>query len=453
MRAEAAVIPKPLRADGQGQALYGLLTQLDQSQRWSAERMLAEQLQQLGRLVEYAASHSAFYREQLAEVDPATLTRETLLDIPLLTRSQLQENNASIDCAVLPQGHGAVEEAMTSGSTGSPVCFRKTALVSTLWNALNMREQLWHGRRYDRVSASIRWRGDASGLAPDGEAFTDWGLPVSLFYASGPSYFMNSSVDVAAQIDWLRRLQPSYLMTHPSNLRALLAQLGSDETRLENLLEVRTVGESISAQLRGEVREQLDVRLVDLYSSEELGYIALQCPEQDHYHVQSESVLLEILRDDGSPCALHEPGRIVISSLRNYATPLIRYEIGDYGEWGEACSCGRGLPVLKRIHGRVRNMLLHPDGSAHWPNFGFRKFIDVADIRQFQLVQHTLDRIEFKLVVNGALTAAQEARLREILQQNLGHPFEVDISYHTALARSASGKFEDFVSMLSPAQE
>lgn len=443
-------IPRPLPGSGQakGQALYGLLTQLDESQWWSVDKMAAAQLQQLKNLITYAASHSPFYRQHLAGTDLAKLNFESFSDLPLLTRAQLQENNETIDCDLLPEAHGAVTESMTSGSTASPVKFRTTALTSTVWNALNMREQLWHDREFDKVSASIRWHSDAIGLPPSGVQFENWGLPTSLFYETGRGYFLNSNADVAAQITWLQKLQPSYLMTHPSNLRGLMERLSSDGATLQGLLEVRTVGESISNELRVDVAEQLNAKLVDLYSSEELGYMAIQCPVQNHYHVQSESVLLEVLREDGSACALNELGRIVVTSLRNYATPLIRYEIGDYGELAAPCSCGRGLSVLKTIHGRVRNMLQHPDGSSHWPNFSFRKFMQVAPIRQFQIVQHTLDEIELKLVVGEKLTEEQEVRIKEILGESLGHPFAVKLSYHAALARSASGKFEDFVSML-----
>jgi phenylacetate-CoA ligase len=141
---------------------------------------------------------------------------------------------------------------------------------------------------------------------------------------------------------------------------ALMAQLRSDGTTLHGVLEVRTVAESISDELRVDVAEQLNAKLFDVYSSEELGYMAIQCPVQNQYHVQSESLLLEVLREDGSSCALNEPGRIVVTSLLNYATPLIRYEIGDYGELAGPCSYGRDLPVLKTINGRVRNMLRHP---------------------------------------------------------------------------------------------
>ena len=77
---------------------------------------------------------------------------------------------------------------------------------------------------------------------------------------------------------------------------------------------------------------------------------------------------------------------------------MIRYELGDMAVMGAPCACGRGLPVLDKILGRVRNMVILPDGSTHWPYFGFSEFIQVADIRQFQIVQHDLEDVEFKLV-------------------------------------------------------
>lgn len=429
--------------------MYELLVQLNESQWWSAERIAQAQLQQLKKLISYAMIYSPFYRQRYRGLSVDEIDLALFKELPLLTRKQLQENNHSIDCAELPEFHGGVTDSMTSGSTGSPVKFRTTALTSTLWNAINMREQLWHERQVDKGSASIRWRGDAVGSPPDGLQFDNWGVPVSLFHQTGPSYFLNSSADVVAQLEWLQKIQPSYLMTHPSNLSALMKLQQAEGIELTGILEVRTVGESVSDELRNEVAEQLNAKMVDLYSSEEFGYLAIQCPEHDHYHIQSESVMVEVLREDGSSCEIGEFGKLVISSLRNYATPLIRYEIGDYGELAEPCSCGRGLPVLKRVHGRVRNMLLHPDGSTHWPNFGFRKFMQVADVRQFQVVQHALDEVELKLVLGDPLSFAAELAIKDILRKSLGYPFNVNITYHKALARNANGKFEDFVSLLA----
>jgi phenylacetate-CoA ligase len=97
------------------------------------------------------------------------------------------------------------------------------------------------------------------------------------------------------------------------------------------------------------VEEAWGVPVIFIYSRAEIGVMALQCPQNDHLHVQSENVRLEVLDDDNMPCQPGETGRVVVTPLHNYQTPLVRYEIGDYAEVGEACSCGRGLPVLIRI--------------------------------------------------------------------------------------------------------
>src|SRR6202012_3802852 len=100
----------------------------------------------------------------------------------------------------------------------------------------------------------------------------------------------------------------------------------------------------------------------------------------DHYHVQSEMLIAEVLRDDGTPCAPGEIGRLVLTDLCNFGMPMIRYEINDYAEVGALCDCGRGLPVLTRIMGRRRNMALDPDGRMFWPSFPTEDWYDAAPL-------------------------------------------------------------------------
>ena len=117
-----------------------------------------------------------------------------------------------------------------------------------------------------------------------------------------------------------------------------------------------------------------------MYSSQEVGYIALECPTGESYHVQAENVLVEVLDDQDRPCSPGDVGRVVVTALHNFATPLLRYDIGDYAEVGAPCPCGRGLPALRRIMGRQRNMALLPTAAAagrrsswraptKWPTF------------------------------------------------------------------------------------
>lgn len=190
----------------------------------------------------------------------------------------------------------------------------------------------------------------------------------------------------------------------------------------------------------------LETPVADLYSSQEVGNIALQCPEGEGYHVMAESVLVEVLDDQGAPCSDGQVGRVVISDLHNFATPLIRYDIGDMAEPGGRCACGRGLPTLRRILGRERNLLLLPDGSRHWPLVGFARFREVAPIQQYQMVQHSRSAVEVRLVCERPLTQDEETRLGDVIRGALGYPFDLDFIYFAGeLPRSPGGKFEEFV--------
>jgi phenylacetate-CoA ligase len=126
--------------------------------------------------------------------------------------------------------------------------------------------------------------------------------------------------------------------------------------------------------------------------------------------------------------------------------PLIRYDIGDFAEVGPPCSCGRGLPVLSRILGRVRNMLVAKDGKRYFPTFGTRSMPGLELLRQHQFVQKTFDLVEGRLVVAAPLDAAVEEALRRHVLARLPSGFEVRFVYVDDIPRSPSGKFEDFVS-------
>ena len=166
----------------------------------------------------------------------------------------------------------------------------------------------------------------------------------------------------------------------------------------------------------------------------------------EHYHVQSEGLVVEVLDDDGMPCAPGRVGRVVVTTLHNFAMPLVRYEIGDYAEPGEPCACGRGLPVLRRILGRVRNTLVTADGRRYWPIFSTRKLVDVAPILQHQFVQKEYDLIEVKLVTAVPLGPEQEAQMRRHILSQVPSGMRLRFTYTDTIPRNAGGKFEDFVS-------
>jgi phenylacetate-CoA ligase len=164
----------------------------------------------------------------------------------------------------------------------------------------------------------------------------------------------------------------------------------------------------------------------------------------------AEGVLAEVIADDGRPCQPGQIGRVTITDLHNFATPMVRYDIGDYAEVAPPCACGRGLPTWSRILGRDRNLIRMPDGTRHWPITGFPRCREFAPILQYQLVQHDYESIEARLVVERSLTTSEESALRRLFQTSAGHEFTVRFSYFCdRIPPLGSGKFEDFVSLVS----
>jgi phenylacetate-CoA ligase len=443
----------PAVPNAQTSRMLAVLFQLEQSQWLSPEALLERQTRQIGVLLRHACETSPYYRRRLAEVGlTAADVRgpDEWRAIPLLTREDWQNAGADLYSAAPPKEHGLGGRLYTSGSTGKPVMVVNTHLTQLFWNAFTIRDHLWHRRDFSGKLAAIRFVSGEGCDPPDGRVGANWGPATADVVRTGPSATLHIKAGVEQQADWLIRHEPDYLITYPSNILALARRFLRTGKRLERLRQVRTFGELLEPHVRRAVADAFGVGVVDMYSSQEVGYIALQCPMHEHYHVQSENVLLEVLDAQGNPCPPGAIGRIVVTALHNFATPILRYQIGDFAEVGEPCPCGRGLPVLNRIVGRQRNMLVLPGGELRWPSIEVDNAVAgleaLPPIRQFQVIQRSLEEIEALLVAPRPLTEEEQRLLIRWFEQGLGHSFRVKFTYVDHIPSSPTGKFEDFKS-------
>ena len=368
---------------------------LAESERWPACEIEAWQDRQIAALLRHAGAEVPFYRERLPLErllpDGERLDRAAFAALPLLQRRDLQTRRAELSSRRLPPGHGDRIHGGTSGSSGTPLRTENTGLGAFLHQSLLVRDHLWHRRELRGKLATIQTR------VEDGTSPT-WNDLLASAFETGPLVRLNARHDVAVQAAWLAAQDPDYLLVHPTIAGALARHCREHGIRLRQLREVRTFGEQLPPGLRETVREAWGVPVADAYSCAEAGTIALQCPEHERYHVQSEAVRLELLREDGSACRPGEIGRVVLTPLHNFAMPLVRYDLIDYAELGRPCPCGRGLPVLERIMGRQRNMIVVPDGRRIWPRMaGFARIEDRA-IRQWQVVQEVPDELVLRQI-------------------------------------------------------
>ncbi|MDQ6928492.1 MAG: phenylacetate--CoA ligase family protein [Actinomycetota bacterium] len=434
-----------------------VLLQLEKSQWWPAEVIATHQFDQLQNLLVHAHATVPFYKERLATTGWAPdglITPEQWRRLPILTRAELQEAEHDVRSTAIPAEHGTPVSYMTSGSTARPLETVGTALTRLMWSCFTLRHHLWHQQDMSLKMAVIRQFPSEDSLPRRGRVAPGWGPATEAVVQTGPCALLDIRRTVGEQAEWLIEQDPGYLLTYPSNALALARLFESGRKSLPELRAVHTFGEVCDLDVRAEVRAAFGVPVVDMYSSQEVGYVALQCPTQDRYHVQAENLIVEVLDADGAPCRPGQLGRVVVTTLHNFATPLFRYELGDYAQVGRPCPCGRGLPALTRVLGRQRNMLTLPDGAQRWPTFGdSTEFVQALStlprIEQFQVVQKSLAQLEVLLVCERALDLVEEELVRDYLDGALGHRFETEFSYHGEIPRSPSGKFEDFRSELA----
>jgi phenylacetate-CoA ligase len=423
---------------------------LADSQWHSPERIEEYQLARLRHLTLFASRRTAYGRQHFdfERVAKSAGLSEALRHLPILTRERLRDEPASLKPDAVPKGHKAVTELSSSGSTGLVVKLSAGKPWLRWQSALGLRSHLWGGSRFRRAIGIIRRRPPGDAMYPEGKSARRWGPVAGIPFPTGPAYLLNAYTSLDEQWEWLRRIRPDYLLVVPSVLRNFAGRADAAELDLKG---IRTIGEVVDDDLRARVRDSFGVRIHDLYSSEECGTLAIQCPEAGVYHVQSEALIVEVLNDAGEPCCPGEIGRVVATPLYNFATPLIRYELNDYAEAGGSCSCGRGLPVIRRIMGRRRNLLTTPDGRKHWP--AMRSIHHIVPIREHQYRQIAPDVIEVWLATAAPVTEEQEHKMREALRKGLiggqPAPFEFRFRYVSEFPRNPNGKHEEFVSLIA----
>ena len=428
-------------------SLAALLHQFDASQWLDSTAIAERQRLQLSQISRHFTAHSSLFADRLAAagLDPDSLAAPGgLLRLPPLTRQMVQATDPPIHIETVLPGHQPIRTVNTSGSTGEPVIVRRTAVNQLHWLALTLRYHLWAEPDFNGRLAAIRANMKSVGLDKD------WGMPPNLFFETGPGLRIDIEADIGNQLDQLLAFQATSVVIYPSNLSALLDEADARGADLSSIRCWRTLGETLSPDLIERVALRGKASVFDCYSSEEMGYLAIMCPSGSGlYHVMSETVIVEVIDNDGRPCAPGASGKVLVTDLHNHVTPMLRYDIGDHAEVGEPCPCGRGLPTIRRILGRTRNMIVKPDGTRHWPLTGYKQFRAIAPIRQYQFLQHEIDRIEVRLVVERPLTGREEDALEEHLHWKLRHPFRLDFVYfEDRLPVGRNGKFEEFLSLL-----
>jgi phenylacetate-CoA ligase len=220
---------------------------------------------------------------------------------------------------------------------------------------------------------------------------------------------------------------------------------------------VITSAESLIPEYRQTIEEAFGCKVFDHYGSREIGAMASECEEHMGFHVSAENVLLEFVRD-GEHVAPGEHGVILATNLRNYGMPFIRYELGDVGRPSEdVCTCGRGLPLIESIDGRVSQFVSIYDEETGkvipvlTSNPGIiAKVLNQVPVVTFRVSQKNLEKITIELVTKPDYSDEHTEFVQEFLYDYIGKYIEIEIKFVESFPPLPSGKRSVVVSDVNP---
>lgn len=433
--------------DAYRNALQAIQDSLEQMERSSVATVALTQGKSLQRILRHAHAHTAFYADRLAPLfggsEEANLS--AWQSIPLLTREEIRSRHDELLATSLPPGVTR-RFGETSGSSGTPLKFSWSSLTSVSTRAVVERMIAWHGLDPQATVAEIKTFKDAA--YPGRRMSRSWS-----FRGRGASYFrLAATTQIEQQLEWLQSVKPRYLLTYPTLARELAHTAAKLETPI-SLDAILTVGEVLTDDIREACRAAFGARIIDSYGCQEMGKVAIECEVSGQYHVCASNVLVEVTDDDGRQVAPGEVGKVVLTSLHNYAMPFIRYEIGDYARLGAGyCSCGRSLPLLTEILGRKRNMLVLPDGGRLWlPGRVLAEIAGFVPLKRQRIVQEAPDLLRLLYVPMPGGKPVQLDSLEAHIRKAVHPLMRIVVQPVDALPRSAGGKYEDVVGLTARA--
>ncbi|HLG69308.1 MAG TPA: hypothetical protein VK009_02665 [Chloroflexota bacterium] len=355
-----------------------------------------------------------FYRRKFeaAGIHPSDIRApRDLCAVPLTTKDELRQALAGpgpFSQAVDPE---RVQLLYTTGSTGKPLAIPIDRQGKHERLAITFRDIEWYGHRLGDRNARVWGRGPA--LALSKRARLVQRLKVGVFgrrmelvshQYDAPE---DAPIGEARLAHWcreLRRYRPKVLDGYVSALCVLARYILDNDIHDLGCTAVATGGEYLSDAARSLISRAFECPVYNRYGSSELGFIAHECGADSNHrlHVNAEGLWLEVLRD-GAPALAGETGNIVVTDFTNRAAPLIRYVTGDLGVApgaSDRCACGRGLPLISSVQGRINDVFVLPGGkklvSHMWHELFHQPFVN-----QFQVVQHRRDLVQVDVVLAG----------------------------------------------------
>lgn len=423
------------------------VNRLQQWQWLEYDAMISLQQKKLCMLLRHSYDHVPYYRIILsaagAVASDGTVRLENFENVPLLERETFRSNFEQLKSDDLNMR--SWYENWSGGSTGEPV-----RLVQDrgyfYWNqGVKILFDEWSGRELVDKQM-VMWASERDLMVGK----ESWKTYMGRWMRN--ERWLNtrrmSEESMSAYVEELNRFRPAQILAYVESLYELARYIDERKLPVHSPRSIMTTASVLHPHMRQTIQRVFRAPVFNRYGSREIGAIACECEHHRGLHVASFTHYVEIIAPDGRPAKPGEPGELVITALNNYSMPVIRYRIGDTAIWEEQpCSCGRALPMLKEISGRVNDCFVKRngdlvDGRLFVILIGTKSFV-----KKFQVIQDDVEQIKISIIPTQMHVDPWTAHVDEIetiiakSHHLMGEDVRIQIDFVEDIPPTASGKY------------
>ena len=389
---------------------------LNETEKWSKERLQEYQAKQLQCLLEHAVKHVPFYSGiKLTSRNPF----KNLESFPIIDKETIQQNISKFRANNIPEK--ATYYVTTGGTSGNPLGFyldnstfgKEWAFVTTGWRRVGFtpgdKVVSFRGVEFRRTNKGIYWQDN----------------PIYNMLEMSP--FHMSKENIPKYIEKIKKFEPKYIHGYPSAISILAKYVESEVENFPSIDAVLAISENIYPGQRELIEGAFNTRLFSFYGMSEKVIMAPECEYDTRYHAFPEYGITEIVGKDGNPINDGKRGELVGTGFLNYCMPFIRYRTGDYATLSEQyCKCGRKHCMLEDLRGRwLQEMIVGKRGvliSMTALNLHSNTF---RNVHRFQFHQRREGEVSIKSIPRDRFSEKDEKIIKDAIYRKVGNDLDV----------------------------
>lgn len=431
-----------------GKKFQKLYNEFETNQRLTSSELEDYQSEKLIKLVRHAYDSVPYYNRLFRDtgLKPEDIRSiQDLHKIPVLTKQDIRDNfDALISKSVNPK---QIRKGNTSGTTGTPLNVLYDINTCVVHHVADRRQKEWAGMKWGEPYASLQGRVIVPTEQTKPPFWRKNYINNQLFLSS----FHLKKDNLQAYFDKLAKDNIKFIEGYPSTIYTLATYLNNTGQTFP-MKATLTSSETLYSWQRAAIEKAFACKNFDFYGMAERVVYASECSHHSGHHLNSDYGITEFLGPDNEPITEKgKVGKIVATSLHNYAFPLIRYVTNDSCALKtKACECGVAFPLMDDVTTKNESIISLPDGRLISPSVLTHPFKPMENIESSQIIQEDLYNLTVKIVKRPNFTNDDETVLLNGFKDRLGTEIKVRVEYVNEIEKTKNGKLKWVISRVKP---